>query len=114
MDSVLVAEERAQACLGACNDVMIDDEDDELLGLLTPDVVIEVVETTSYVLNGPHELAERLRRSAYHGGLELFDVELDGSDIVMGVAWADEPTLRVAEVRLVLRGQQIERIEWME
>jgi len=114
VDLVVAAEARAQACLDACNGVMIDDEDDELMALMTPDVVIEVVETSSYQLNGPHELAERLRKSAYHGGLELFDVDLDGADVVIGVAWADEPTVRIAEVRLGFRGEQIERIEWLE
>ena len=108
------AEALAERCIDACNRVMVDDEDDALVELVSPDVSIEIVDTVTDQLTGPHELAERLRHSAYHGGLELFDVTIDGSDVVAGVAWADEPTLRIAEVRLVPRDDRIVRIEWVE
>lgn len=108
------AEALAERCIEACNRVMVDDDEGDLVDLMTDDVAIEVIETTTYALNGPHELAERLRASAYRGGLELYDVNVDGRDTVLGVAWANEPTLRIAEVRLVPRGDRIGRIEWIE
>ncbi len=107
------AEQLAERCLEACNDAMADRGTWALAALLTPDAVIEVSELTTDWLQGADELAERLAESAHHGGLVLLDVQANGPDVVVGVAWQDDPTLRIAEVRLVPQGDRISRLEWV-
>jgi hypothetical protein len=111
--SVDAAEELAERCLDACNLALRESDPSGLVDLLAPDAVIEISEITTDFLRGPDELAERLAESASRGGMTLMDVRTDGADVVAGVAWEDDPTVRVAEVRLVPDGDRITRLEWV-
>lgn len=107
------AEDLVERCLEACNQALRDGDADGLAALLTADAVIEVAERTTDWLRGPDELAERLAESGAHGGLVLLDVAVVATDAVAGVAWEDDPTVRIAEVRLVPLGDRIARLEWV-
>lgn len=108
------AEDLAERAVEACNRVLRDGDLVDLTDLLTPDAVIEIAEIRTDVLSGPDELAARLSESAHHGGLVLLDCDPDGGDVVAGVGWEDDPTVRAAEVRLVPDGDRIRRIEWVQ
>jgi hypothetical protein len=112
--SLSTAEELAERCLDACNRFADHEDVDVLNDMFTPDLVVDVVENTSYVLTGIHEFAEILRAKAHHGGLILFDAHEEGDEVVAGVAWGDDPTIRIAEVRMFRDGDRISRLEWME
>lgn len=107
------AEELAERCLDACNQAMRDGDATGLADLLTADAVIEVAEVTTDWLQGADELAERLGEVAHHGEMVLMDVHAVGPDVVAGVAWQDDPTVRAAEVRVVPAGDRISRLEWV-
>jgi len=107
------AEELAERCLDACNLAVRDGDASGLTELLTADAVIEVAELRTEWLHGPEELGERLAELSDHGGMVLLDVRAIGPDVVAGVAWDDDPTVRTAEVRLVPDGDRISRLEWV-
>ena len=88
-------------------------EDGPLRDLLPPGTAIDVVTTVVEPLAGPQELVERLAASAWRGDLLLFDATDDGGDVVVGVAWSDEPATRAAEVRVEHDDGRIVRVEWL-
>jgi hypothetical protein len=110
--TVDAAEDLAERCLDACNLAVRDGDASGLAELLTADAVIEVAELRTEWLRGAEELAERLAELT-HGGMVLLDVSAVGPDVVAGVAWDDDPTVRTAEVRLVPDGDRISRLEWV-
>jgi hypothetical protein len=112
--SLTAAEEVAQRCIDACNLVLSDGDASELAAMMAPDAVVVLSRDTTEVLTGPDELAERLLPEVRRGGMALLDVTTDGPDVVAGVAWADQAFVRAAEVRLMLDGDRITRIEWVQ
>lgn len=111
--SLDAAEDLAQRCLDACNQALRDGDAAGLVDLLATDAVIEVVELTTVCLRGPDELAEQLAEPTHHGGMVLLDVRTAGPEVVAGVAWDDDPTVRAAEVRLAPAGDRVGRLEWV-
>lgn len=107
------AEDLAEHFLDACNDALAGDGI-PLDDLLAPGAILAVVTGGVEPLAGPEGLVERLADEAWRGALLVYDAAVDDGEVVVGVARADDPASRVAEVRLEPDEGRIARVEWLE